>query len=166
MGSDKGDEVTALLSVHCEVIPAAPSSWPWVLETFRGKLERIDGGPALLAREQTAALRRILQTGAGRAVVSVPRGHSDDFLGWAVALDGFLLFAYVRDEFRRQGLGSQLACAITNSVPMGLAYWTRDAEAISAHGYPIAYSIHAYQALLGFVRKERRSPYVQREGHA
>lgn len=147
--------MTDRLCNHCDVIPAPPAAWHWMRATFRGQIHELEGGPGVLAQQQTHALYRILQTGAGRAVVVSPRGHVDDWLGWALGLDGFVLFAYVRDWCRRQGLGAQLLCTLTDAVPVGVAYWTPDAAGMADARFPIRYEIRAYQALLSFVRGPR-----------
>lgn len=146
--------MTDTLLAHVEVLPAGPQSWPWMLDCFRDQIGRIDGGPAQLASMQTAALARILRSGVGTAVIVAPKGSTEE-MGWAVAVNGSLLFLYVRAVFRRQGIGAHLACAITTGAPIGIAYWTQEAEAIAAHGFPLRYSIDAYRTLLSFAREQR-----------
>jgi len=155
--------VTDRLCNHCDVIPAPSAAWHWMRTTFRGRIHELEGGPGVLAQQQTQALCRILQTRAGRAIVIAPRGHNDDWLGWALGINGFVLFVYVRDCFRRQGLGAQLLCSLTNAVPVGVAYWTPDAAQMAGAGFPITYEIRAYQALLAFVRSGRPQPGRERE---
>jgi hypothetical protein len=155
--------MTDPLCNHCDVIPAPPAAWQWMRSTFRGHIHGLDGGPGVLARQQTSAFGRMLQTRAGRAVVAVPRGHDEDFLGWALGLDGYVVFAYVRDWCRRQGIGAQLLCALTDEIPIGVGYWTPDAAAMAAARFPIRYEIHAYQALLAFVRSGRTPTGRERE---
>lgn len=144
--------MTDRLCNHLDVIPAPPSSRPWILDSFRGQLSRLEGGPRECAAEQTHALARLVGWQAGTAVVAVPRGYADDFVGWAVELGGALLFVYVREVFRRQGVGSALMAALPLRLPVEVAYWTADADAMAAAGFPIRYEIHAYRALLAFVR--------------
>ena len=140
---------------HFDVLAAPRAALPWILETFRGQLERIDGGPRECAGQQKRALGRIVHTGAGAAAIIVPRGYPDDFAGWAVELNGALAFAYVRLDLRRQGLGSRLLCELPLRLPLSCAYWTDSAEAMACGGFPIHYDIHAYRALLAFVRGPR-----------
>lgn len=148
--------MTSPLLSHVEVLPAGPQSWPWILDCFRRELSSIDGGPAQLAGIQTTALARILRSGVGRTVIIAPKGSTEE-MGWAVAVDGLLLFVYVRHVFRRQGLGAQLMCALTDAAPIGVAYWTPEAESIAEHGFPLRYDIKAYQTVLAFTREPRRT---------
>ena len=141
------------LTSHVSIIPATPASWPWILHSFRHQIGGIDGGPSLLAESQRRALERILRGGIGPAVVAVPVGFPTEFLGWAVAVDGRVLYAYVRSVFRRQGVGAQLVCAVTDRVPVEVAYWTPEAQAIADHGWPIRYEIQAYRTLLAFTHE-------------
>jgi hypothetical protein len=85
-------------------------------------------------------------------------------MGWAVSLDGALVFAYVTEEFRRQGLGSTLATTVSSVLPVCLAIWTRDAAAMAEAGKPVVYSIHAYRALCSYVRRQpERQEHQQRK---
>jgi GNAT superfamily N-acetyltransferase len=77
-------------------------------------------------------------------------------MGWALGLDGALLFAYVSADFRLQGLGAALMTTVAPDAPVRVAFWTRDAESMRAHGFPIEYSIDAFRALCGYVRRDYR----------
>ena len=144
-----------MLGSHMDYLPATPESWAWIDDTFGWRLREMTCGPRDVGA-QVAALHRVLFTGAGTALVSSPIGYPDEWTGWAVGLGGSLVFAYVREEFRKQGIGHRLIVRSTQGQPVHVAYWTEDAEEMQAHGYPIAYDIRAYQALLAFVRGPER----------
>jgi GNAT superfamily N-acetyltransferase len=148
--------VIDVLSNHFEVLPATPAAYPWMIACFHKQIQRIDGGPHELAHSQRDALARILRGGLGSAVVASPIGFPEEEGGFAVALGGALLFAYVRNDFRRQGIARKMLQALTLRTPVEAAYWTPEAEAIAAHGFPLRYDINAYRSLLAFVREPRR----------
>lgn len=145
--------MTDLLS-HIEIIPASPAHLPWMLATFRHQVGRVlMTGPAE-ARAETAALARILRGRVGKAAVAVPVGDADDGMGWAVSLFGGLLAVYVSADFRRQGIGATLISMVAPAVPVRVAFWTRDVQAMQAGGFPIVYSIEAFQALCRYARRD------------
>jgi GNAT superfamily N-acetyltransferase len=149
---------------HVEVIPAAPSHFAWMLSTFQEQIALLPLTPWSVARAQGDALARILRGGLGRSAVVVPRGeeYHGDTLGWAAALDGRILFAYVREPLRRQGFGAQLITSLTNLVPVPVAYWTPEIEQVAAHGFPVCYDIHAFRALCSYVRRGPRHHQTER----
>jgi hypothetical protein len=55
---------------------------------------------------------------------------------------GRLVFAYMRSEFRQQGIGMEMIGELLDCVPgsrsIEVAYWTPDARAMAAHGIPIS----------------------------
>lgn len=118
------------------------------------------------AQGQRGALERILRGGIGRAVSATPAGFPDELMGWALSLDGALIFAYVSDDFRRQGLGAALVSRVTDALPVPLAYWTRDAEEMAAHGLAIRYDIHAFRALCSYARRDREPTYTHHQARA
>lgn len=139
------------LGVHCDYVAAPAAAYDWIRETFVGQLLRIQGGPRDVWGQSGALLRAVRQK-AAKAVVAVPRGEGDWWAGWAASLDGALLFAYVRADFRRNGIGIRLTRHATTASPVDVAYWTEDAQRMAAHGVDLRYSHDAYQALLSFVR--------------
>jgi GNAT superfamily N-acetyltransferase len=139
--------VTSAILQSVDIVPARPGHLPWLLATF-----------GHYAQAQTGAIERLLHGGLARAAVAVPRGYSDDLLGWAVALDESLLFGYVRAPMRRQGIGAQLVTALTQAAPVPVAYWTPSVEAIAAHGFPVRYDIHAFRALCSYSRRRDHHP--------
>lgn len=148
---------------HFDVISAPAAARPWIRDSFLFQLLEMDGGPRECAHEQKRALMRVLHLGAGACVIAVPRGYCDDFVGWALELNGSLAFAYVREPFRRQGIASAMLCELPVRLPLVTAYWTDTAEAIAQAGFPIGYDIHAYRALLAFVRgKEPTKPTTEK----
>lgn len=147
------------LSRYHEIIKAPRSALEWIAGTFYGQIQRIPSFVPSHPAAQSDALVRMIQTGDATAVVAVPRGHPDDFSGWAVGLRGALVFAYVRRVLRRHGIGAELMGSVTpaDSSAIHCAYWTTDAEGMCRHGMPLVYDIFAYQALLAFVRGPGRS---------
>jgi GNAT superfamily N-acetyltransferase len=149
------------LLAHVEIIPARASHAPWILSTFFEHARRIDLSTRRQAWDEMRAVERILRGNIGRAAVVVPAGASDAGMGWALGLYGALLFGYVSNEFRRQGLGSALVATVAPTAPVRVAFWTRDAEAMRAHGFPIEYSIDAFRALCSYVRRDHRQSQHQ-----
>lgn len=150
------------LLAHVDIAPALPSHAPWVLATFREQVSRLPLTTRAQACQQTQAIERIWRGRLGKVAVASPSGFPDELMGWALALDGALLFAYVSREFRQQGLGAALIAAVTQGAPVPVAYWTPEAEAIAAHGFPIVYSIHAFRALCRYVRRDYHQPQAER----
>lgn len=139
-----------ILANHMEVIPASHDAIPWVLETFLAQRHLVDGWA--FARVQSSALKRIIMGRIGRAVVAVPIGYPDEFAGWTVEMDGGILYAYVRDQFRRQGIGMKMLTTVTGTVPIELGYWTEDAEGMARKGLAVTPKQELYYKLLSFTR--------------
>ena len=155
--------MTDRLTDIVDIIPAQPSHWPWICATFLEQGALLPLTTRTAASAQADALERVLRGGMCRAFSAVPQGFTDDLLGWSLGLDGALIFAYVRDHLRRGGIGSQLMTAATDRIPIPVAYWTPEAEAMEAHGFPIHYDIHAFRALYAYVRCATR---YQHQHHA
>jgi len=67
-------------------------------------------------------------------------------MGWAVVRSGELLFCYVRPAFRRWGIGAQMAAQLLpGGGPWRLVYWTRHAEAVRDHGFPLVWSMETFE---------------------
>lgn len=143
------------LASHIDVLRAHREHFGWILETFRGQIARLPECGRILARTESDALRRVLCAGIGRVVVAVPRGDDDGLIGWAASIDGRLVFAYVRELLRHKGIGGELIAAVVDLAPVEAAYWTPDAEAMQARGYPIGYSIKAHRSLLAYARESK-----------
>jgi hypothetical protein len=155
--------VSGLLS-HVEIVAATSEHLPWIRATFAHQLRSVPMTTHRQADALAGALERILRGKLGKAAVACPAGARDVGMGWAVSLDGSLVFAYVTEEFRKQRLGSTLATTVAPMLPLCLAIWTRDAEAIANKGKPIVYSIHAYRALCSYVRRQpERQDHQQRK---
>ena len=135
----------------CRYLPAPPASFPWMRETFHDHVLRMPGCPRDVL-DQAHALIRAVHVHAASAVVASLVGQPDAWLGWAAVLDGRILFAYVRAEFRCNGIGLELAGSLTERVPLEVAYWTDDVQGMADHGIPVRYSLEAYRSLLAFVR--------------
>ena len=134
------------LHTHIAVVPATPAYWPFVLDSFRRHLlYHCDGeyteAQSYRHRDRLAAL---LRGELARTVVTVPNGH-DEALGWAAALGDVLVFAYVREQLRRNGFGAQMVAQLTESAPVRIAYWTPSAREIRAAGFPIIFDRDAYE---------------------
>lgn len=134
-----------------EVVPFLPAHAPWVLATFWRQLLRAEGVDADQAMQYADALARALR-GPARVYVATPRGYTDDAVGWAAGVGGAVVFAYVRRDFRRHGIATQLAGCLTERPPVRLAFWTDAADAIQVHGFPVEYDIHAFREFLRYVR--------------
>lgn len=152
------------LLAHVEIAPAAPELLPWIRATFAHQLRSVPMTTHRQADALAGALERIVRGRLGKAAVAFPAGARDVGMGWAVSLDGALLFGYVAEEFRRQGLGAALATTVAPLSPIPIAVWSKDAATIAACGYPIVYSIHAFRALCSYVRRQpERSEHQQRK---
>lgn len=138
-----------------DVVAALPSHLPWVFATFREQAARLPLGSRHEAHELACALLRIVR-GPGLCAVAIPQGYANEPLGWAVSLDRAVLFAYVRAPLRQHGIGLQLVSELVKPMPVRVALWTDEAEAIQRHGFPIEYDIHAFRALCTYVRREPR----------
>jgi GNAT superfamily N-acetyltransferase len=149
------DRLTDITDI-VDIIPAQPAHWPWICATFREQVALLPLTTRSASRAQADAIARVLRGRVCRAFAAVPQGFDDDLLGWSLGIDGDLIFAYVRDRLRRGGIGSQLMTAVTDRAPIPVAYWTPEAEAMEAHGFPIHYDIHAFRALYAYVRCDRR----------
>lgn len=138
------------LADHIDTTAAiAPAHHPWVCQTFARSAHEVDGGSEERKRD-VRILLRVLRDPRARSTVAVPHGFPDDFLGWSLALDGALVFAYVGYRHRRQGLGSYLMGKVTPDAgkPWRLAYWTRAASRMALKGFPVTHDLDAYEALL------------------
>ena len=141
------------LLAHVEIVPAAPEHLPWIRATFAHQVRTVPMTTRRQAGDMASALERILRGKLGQAAVACPIGARDAGMGWAVSLDGALLFAYVSDDFRRQGLGVALTAAVVPPGPVCVAFWTRAASDIAAKGFPLVYSINAFRSLCSYVRR-------------
>jgi len=144
--------MTTNLLQHVAVCPISPASVPWIEATFWHQIRNLRGKPWPLARLESEAFSRLLRGKIASAALLTPVDYPEDFLGWVAALDGQVLYAYVRASLRRKGLGAALITAITDAAPVEVAYWTPDAQSMAVHGWPISYSASAYHALLSFAR--------------
>lgn len=152
------------LLAHVEIVPASPEHLPWIRATFAHQLRSVPMTTHRQADAMAGALERIVRGKLGKSAVACPAGAHDVGMGWAVSLDGALLFGYVTEEFRRQGLGSALATTVATLTPIPIAVWSKDAAGIAAHGFPLVYSIHAYRALCSYVRRQpERQEHQQRK---
>jgi hypothetical protein len=146
------------LHAHVSIVPAATAYWPYALDSFRRHLlYHCDGehteSQTYRHRNRLAAL---LRGGLARMVVAAPNGY-EEALGWAVALGEVVVFAYVREQLRRNGLGSQMIARLTESVPVRVAYWTPSAAEIRAAGFPIVFDRDAYDYVARIGRARPRT---------
>ena len=153
--------VDEILSV-VEIIPFQAGHAPWVLSTFWRQLRHAEGVDAKQAFQYADALARALR-GPARAYVATPRGYADDPIGWAASVGGAVVFAYVRQDFRRHGIAIQLVGCLTAHPPVRLAFWTDDADAIQIHGFPVEYDIHAFREFLRYVRRNSHRSHTRKE---
>jgi GNAT superfamily N-acetyltransferase len=151
------------LTRHCSYVAAPAGARTWIRESFRDHVAGIPGGPRDVDG-QAWALVRALSTNAATATLAIPRGEPDAWLGWAVTMRGRLVFAYMRLDFRRHGIGLAMVGHVLDRTPIDVAYWTSDARAMADHGIPIRYSIEAYNDLLYFVRGTGRQTTNNRRG--
>lgn len=98
-------------------------------------------------------IHRVLVDPRACTVAAWPHGYPDEHIGWAVAIDGALVFAYVKKSFRRHGLGTMLVAQVLEpDGPIRVAYWTRAAGRMALGGYPIVHDACAQSELARFAR--------------
>lgn len=54
----------------------------------------------------------------------------DKIYGWGCASNGVLHYVYVKEPFRRIGIGREIVAALGLKPPLVATHWTRNAEAI------------------------------------
>lgn len=130
---------------HTEYHVYTDAHRPFVFGTFQESLTETPSITSDTRRLYEHALKRAMMDPSTRAVVLVPRGAPDEFLGWAVASDTALLYVYVRFPYRRGKLGEHLGTSLIERVTldreMPLAIWTMDASRMAASGFPFRYDL-------------------------
>lgn len=142
-----------ILANHFEIIPATADALPWICDTFTRQLEWMGEAGPRHPSSHARALSRIVRSGTGRAAVAVPIGYPSEYAGWAIEHAGRILFVYVRDQFRRNGIGCKLLTTLTDSAPFQVAYWTPSCIEMELHGFPLQHDIKAYQTIVSFTRR-------------
>jgi GNAT superfamily N-acetyltransferase len=131
--------------------PAGPGERGYICDTFRRHLEWDETAAEFLRgsiSDHVIELDRLLRDPRARTVIASLENYPDQVFGWACAIDGALWFAYVGKEYRRWGLGSQLAIELGIAPPFPLVYWTHHAEKIHRErAYPIAWDWRALRAV-------------------
>ena len=113
---------------HVEIIPADAGHLPWIASTFSHQMRSVPLTTRRQAADLSGALARIVRGKLGQTAIACPANEHDAGMGWAASLDGALLFAYVSEEFRRQGIGAALIATVTRAAPVQVAVWTESAE--------------------------------------
>jgi hypothetical protein len=135
-----------------ELVPYAEKHAPFVVGTFADRLlahpNVWHGKPV---REHKKVLRQVLRHPAAGAIVAIPRGYPDDFVGWAAAFEGVLVFAFVRENLRRLGYARGMLAALGLDAPIPVAYWTRDCSLMAAGGKPLFFDVPALDRLSSLV---------------
>jgi hypothetical protein len=137
------------LSRGAAIIRATQAHESFVCKAFRESLVDLAGMSLDRARAHERALWSQIRSGITSAVVAVPIGHPETFIGWAAQSCGSLLFAYVPTDLRGSGTAGKMAAALFDRGPVRLVYWTDVAEAIREHGFPL---VHDWRE---FRRRER-----------
>jgi len=120
--------------------PATGEHHPLIKSSFTRSIAETDPDPHAARIYLHKIIHRVLVDPRTISVVAWPRGYPDEHIGWAVAQDGALVFAYVKEHFRRCGLGTMLLAHVSESVgPIRVAYWTRAASRMALGGYPIVH---------------------------
>lgn len=95
------------------------------------------------------SLKRALIDPGAMTAIATPKDSWDEFLGWAVGLDGALLYAYVRFPYRMSQIVRHVGDSLIRRVAgdaggVRAALWTLDASRMAGHGYPIRYDLDAH----------------------
>ena len=140
---------------HVDMVPYSEAvHHAFVFSTFADSLRKLCTSGEIRSLE--LSLRRALIDPAAKTAVAIPRDSWDEFLGWSVALDGVLVYAYVRFPYRQSKIVSHLGDSVIRHVcPDGCvraAMWTLDASRMAAHGYPIRYDLDEHNRFRGLAR--------------
>lgn len=133
--------------------PIQAAHFPLVRSSFVRAVSEIEPDPAASRILLHKIIHRVLVDPSSRTVVASPVGYPDEHIGWAVALGGALVFAYVKKDFRHRGLGTVLVSQVLDpDGPIRVAYWTRAAGRMALGGYPIVHDMSAQAELARFAR--------------
>lgn len=140
-----------LASLDCG--PIAREHHKVVRCTFADSVSEAELDPPAARIALHKIIHRVLVDPRAVSVVAWPRGYPDEQIGWAVSLDGALVFVYVKYHFRRKGLGTMLAARVLEpDGPIRVVYWTRAAGRMALGGYPIVHDGCAQAELARFAR--------------
>lgn len=127
--------------------------FPLVRGSFVRAVSEMEPDPAAARIYLHKIIHRVLVDPSTRTVVASPIGYPEEHIGWAVATPSALVFAYVKKNFRRRGLGTTLvAQVLESSGPIRVAYWTRAAGRMALDDYPIVHDGCAQAELARFAR--------------
>lgn len=89
--------------------PATAEDHPYIVDSwllsFRGQAIGRDAGPAYV-RDMKWFIRRLLST--ARVLVAADADHPATIWGWTATADKTVLYVYVREQFRRNGVAKIL----------------------------------------------------------
>lgn len=140
-----------LASLDYEAIK--PVQVPMVKSSFVRSISETEPDPPAARILLGKIIHRVLVDPRTVTVAAFPRGYPDEPLGWAAAMDGGLVFLYVKYAFRRNGLGTTLAARVLDpDGPIRVAYWTRAASRMALGGYPIVHDMCVQSELARFAR--------------
>lgn len=132
---------------HLAIVTAKAEHSPWMLATARHVLRQTPGVDAVTT---TRALGRAMRDPCAAGVVLTPVGYPDDYVAWGLGIRGAVVFAFVREEFRRRGVGRHVISLVT-TAPVGeqipCAVWTEDFSEMAEAGFPITYSLREARQL-------------------
>lgn len=135
-----------------ELVPYSPCDHAgFVVGTFAASLSEEFPWRQSSMRPHKRILERVLRDPECRAFVAVPRGHGDDFLGWAASIGGALVYAHVKPIVQRQGVGRTLIDALGISPPVPVIYWTRTCSRLVVEGKPFYFDTVALERLTELV---------------
>lgn len=140
-----------------EIIPMHAGARNFVFSTFDFSVGKSTCDGAANTRSLDRAFARALHDPGVNAVVMTPLGVRDEFLGWAVALADYLVYAYVRYDYRRRRiiglpLGTMLIKHVVPKPVIPCALWTQDASDMAAAGFPLRYDLRARAAFTALER--------------
>lgn len=136
--------MTPAIAAAIDLRPAVRGDFGFVLDSFGrclGENVVYRGHVQAVQNRMASQLRGV----PGSVCVACLRSKPDSIVGWAAVRDGELAFAYVRPGFRRWGVAAQMATQLIEGGPFRLVYWTRQAEAVRDHGFPLVWAMDTFQ---------------------
>lgn len=128
---------------HLSLCQATREHSHWVLASARHTLATMVSGSSI--DRDIRSIEHMLRSPDCSCMIATPTDHGSDYIAWAIAhRDGWLAFAFVRESFRRRGIGTHVIASVvevadSRSIPC--ANWSLDFSRAAANGYPVRYCL-------------------------